>query len=313
MRFSSSALSFSLLCLLPGWAITTHSIKEFESDTQATATNTSFLFSPEASIKEAPTFLIQKKLSRKEKDGLKKQFKKINSGKSVRLMTEEELRTTADICLALQWYDQSLSYLKKLEKKTKNTTIAKNVKLEIADINFQEGNLKTAAKLYDDYINLYPGDKEKAAYAKYKGILSNFYCMLTKDRDQTTTHKTIALANAFLESNSTLFKKYTYDVQSIRSHCFTRLYEHDTTIFDFYLKKESFKAAEHRLSSMRNELLSKRPDLEPRFLECEIRMAQAQHDTPRVTRVSKELETRFPEEVRMAQAKKVIPNYVSRF
>jgi hypothetical protein len=42
-------------------------------------------------------------------------------------------------------------------------------------------------------------------------------------------------------------------------------------------------------------------------------MAHAQHDIPRVTRVTKELATRFPEEVRIAQAKQIIPNYVTRF
>jgi outer membrane assembly lipoprotein YfiO len=312
MRFSSSALSFVTLCALPFWVSATHSPQELEAHSaKQEAPHTTFLAT--SSIKEAPTFLLSKNLSRKEKDTLRKKLKKMMSGKVVRTMTEEELRTAADLCLSLQWYEQSLTYLKKIEKKTKNTTVAKNVKLEIADINFQEGNLKTAAKLYDDYINLYPGDKEKAAYAKYKGILSNFYCMLKKDRDQTATHKTIALADAFLESNSTLFRKYAYDVESIKNHCFTRLYEHDAVVFDFYLKKESFKAAENRLTSMRTLLLSKRPDLEPRFLECEIRIAQAQHDTPRITRVSKELASRFPEEVRVAQAKKIIPNYVTRF
>ena len=64
---------------------------------------------------------------------------------------------------------------------------------------------------------------------------------------------------------------------------------------------------------MRNSLLPKRPDLEPQFLECEIRIAQAQNDTPRVARISKELATRFPEEIRLAQAKKTVPNYVTRF
>ena len=237
MRFSFSALSFFALCALPFWSVATHSTKELESDSvRQDAPKTTFLAT--TSIKDAPTFLISKNLSRKEKDVFRKKLKKMTSGKVVKAMPEEELRAAADLCLSLQWYDQSLTYLKKLEKKTKNTTVAKNVKLEIADINFQEGNLKTAGKLYDDYINLYPGDKEKAAYAKYKGILSNFYCMLKKDCDQTATHKTIALADAFLESNSTLFKKYAYDVESIKNHCFTRLYEHDAVIFDFYVKKE---------------------------------------------------------------------------
>lgn len=314
MRFSSSVLSFFALCLVSHCSYATHSNKELESDTSLSippiGTN---IFSAEASIKQAPTLLTSKHLSRKEKGLLRKELKKLTN-KPIKTMTEVELRKAADICLDLQWYDQSLTYLKKLEKKaSKNTTTVKNIKLEIADITFQEGNLKSAAKLYDDYINLYPGDKEKAAYAKYKGILSNFYCMLQKDRDQTATHKTISLADAFLEGKSSLFKKYAYDVQAIKNHCFTRLYEHDVVVFDFYLKRESFKAAEKRLASMRKELLPKRPDLEPKFLECEIRMAQAQRDIPRVTRISQELATRFPEEVRIAQAARTPINYVTRF
>lgn len=313
MRFPVSVPRFFIVSLLfSTWSYATHSEKEQETETIVQAPHTQPVKAAQ-SIKEAPTFLTKKDLTRKERVALKKQYRQLTSGKVFKTLSESELRTVADICITLGWYDDALNFLKKLEKKTKNTTVVKNVKLEVADITFQEGNLKGAAKLYDEYINLYPGDKEKAAYAKYKGILSNFYSMLQQDRDQTTTHKTIALADAFLEGHTTTFKKYAYDVESIKYHCLTRLYEHDVVVFDFYLKKQSFKAAEKRLASMRGSLLPKRSDLEPKFLECEMRLAQAQHDQPRVMRVSQELNMRFPEEVRLAQAKKAIPNYVARF
>ena len=313
MRFLALVSRFFIVGLfIPAWTYTTHAEGEQQEPVtvaQAEAPKVSAV----QSIKEAPTFLTKKDITRKERIALKKQYRHLTSGKVLKGLSEPELRTVADISITLGWYDDALNFLKKLEKKTKNTTVVKNVKLEIADITFQEGNLKGAAKLYDEYINLYPGDKEKAAYAKYKGILSNFYSMLQQDRDQTATHKTIALADAFLEGNNTIFKKYAYDVESIKYHCQTQLYEHDVVVFDFYLKKQSFKAAEKRLASMRGSLLPKRSDLEPKFLECELRLAQAQRDEPRITRISQELTTRFPEEVRLAQAKKAIPNYVARF
>jgi|GEM_PF-3511480 len=312
MHFSvSQNRLFAMILLLPTLCLAIHSEKERESEIATPA--------PEApelrvqSIKEAPNFLAKTTLSRKERVALKRQFKNLTSGRATKSLSEAELRIAADICLSLGWYTDAEEYLKKLEKKTKSSTTIKNLKLEIADISFQEGNLKTAAKLYDEYINLYPGDKEKAAYAKYKGILSNFYSMLEEDRDQTATHKTIALADTFLEGNNTSFKRYAHDVSSIKHHCLTRLYEHDVVVFDFYVKKHSFKAAEKRLASMRQSLLPKRSDLEPKFLECEMRLAKAQHDEPRVMRVSQELANRFPEQVRLAQAKKSVPNFLTRF
>ncbi len=289
MKQTSLTAFLMALCSFPLLLTATHSDQELIPSTA------SLDLSSQSSLKNAPTHLKKQTLTRKERAAVRKEAKYFQR-RILKTLTEDELRRGADLCLALDWHHEALTYLEKLEKITKNTTTVKNVKLEIADINFQQGSLKTAGKLYDEYNNLYPGDKEKAAYAQYKGILSNFYCMLENDRDQTRTLKTISLADSFLEIKSSLFKKYAQDVRQIKTHCFTRLYEHNLNVFDFYLKRSSFKAAETRLASVRSTLLPQLPGIEPNLLKCEYRVAQAQKDTPRALKILAELSTRFPNE-----------------
>lgn len=305
MKHASFFIFLATLSTLPFYAHPTH------SDAETLSVN---LNNPKAALKTAPQYIKTQKLTGKERKLALAEAKKWQS-KYLKTFTEEDLRQAANTALSLEWNHEALTYLKKLEKVTKNTTIAQAVKLEIADINFGQGNLKTAATLYDEYASLYPGDKERAAYAQYKGILSNFYCMLENDRDQTKTLKTIALADSFLESKSTLFKKYAPDVMAIKNRCYTQLYEHDLNVFNFYFKRSSYKAADTRLASMKVKLLPYLPNVESNLLECEYKVAVAQKDTPRALKVTQELETRFPSTAatRMAEKTKPVTNYVNRF
>lgn len=309
MKFKHIFMFAATLCSYPYLILSTHSDQELLTDTPSPTQ-----FSLKSSLNNAPTLLKKNhSYTRPEKNSIRKEAKKFQS-RILKTLKEPELRHAANLCLALEWHDEALTYLKKLEKITKNTTVVKNVKLEIADITFEKGKLKEAGKLYDEYSSLYPGDKEKAAYAQYKGILSNFYCMLENDRDQTGTLKTISLADSFLESKSSLYKKYAQDVNSIKGHCFTRLYEHNLNVFEFYLKKDSYKAADTRLASIRTNLLPYLPHVEPSLLHCEYRVAQAQKDTLRAVKISEELASRFPNEAtRIAQTTTPARSYVTRF
>lgn len=304
---------FATLCFLSSRLIPTHSSAELIPSANTSPVLQIFNTSRESSITSAPHYLPKISYSRKEKDIIRKEAKKFQS-KILKTFTEPQLRRATDLCLALDWKDEAIRYLQKLEKVTKNTTVVKNVKLEIADITFLKGDLKDAGKLYDEYSSLYPGDKEKAAYAQYKGILSNYYCMLTNDRDQTRTLKTISLADSFLECKSSLFKKYAADVRSIKNNCFTHLYEHESNIFEFYFKKGSYKAAKTRLASMHTNLLPHLPQIEAPLLQYEYRIAQAEKDTPRALKIASDIATRFPQQTtRIAQQVAPIRNYVDRF
>lgn len=263
---------------------------------------------------DAPTTLklATKKLTKKEKDPYRKQLR-AHTKKVIRFMTETELKEAARLNIVLSDFDEALLYLRQLVKITQSITTAKNAKLEIADITFQMGNLKKAAEYYEEYISLYPGDKEKVAYASYKGLLSHFYSMLPADRDQTSTLKTINLAHSFLSNKSSLFfKTYLKDVENIKTVCFSRLWEHDVVVFEFHMKRGTVKAANVCLADAREKLLPQLPGLEPKILQCEYKVALAQNDTQRATRISHDLATRFPETVRVASVKKPT-NFATRF
>ena len=263
---------------------------------------------------QAPTFLDTKPLAHDEKKQLKKKLGLLTSGKIVKEMLEQDLREAANICLRLKEYDDVLTYLRQMIKITQSSTVVKTVKLEIADVYFQQGNLKIAAKLYEEYISLYPGDKKTAAYAEYKQLLSSNSLRLEDDRDQTMTLKTKILADLFLEKQGTFVKQYAPYVEAIKHDCNSQLYKHDVTVFDYYLKKKSFKAAEVRLDAIKTNFLSKRPDLEPEIVNCELRVAQAKNDSVKIAELSEKLAQKFPDYAgtQMAQGKKGKP-YISLF
>ncbi len=260
---------------------------------------------------QAPTFLNIKPIAHNEKKQLKKKLRSLTKGLMVKEMQEPALREAANISLTLKEYDDALIYLKQLSKTTQSSTVVKVVTLEIADVMFQNGDLKTAAKLYEEYVNLYPGDKKTAAYAEYKELLSNNALRAENDRDQTATLRTIKLADALSEKQGTFVKQYAPYVQAIKNDCVSQLYNHDVVVFDYYVKKKSFKAAELRLDNIKTNFLLKRPDLEPSILNCEIRFAQAKNDTIRVAQLSDDLVKRFPEQAtRVAQQTATI-DYIS--
>lgn len=252
-------------------------------------------------------------LKGKERKIVLKKYKVIDK-KPLKLMTEKELRNIADLALKLGWQDEAVKFLTRLMALLKSTIAIKNIKLEIADINFDRGALKLAAAGYEEFLKLYPGDK-KAEYAQYKGLLSHFYTMLSADRDQTPTFNTIKLADAFLEKSDT-YKQYNNDVKSIKERCYYALYDHEVTVFEYYMKKGSPKAAETRLVSLKNSYQGLLPDTQPKNLHMEYRVALAKGDAAGAEKVYQKLASLYPTYTQKlahnAPTKKLI-DYVSFF
>lgn len=253
------------------------------------------IFNVQAIEKEnAPlTFSIKSHdLKGPEKKIVLKKYRAIDK-KPLKLMTEKELRTIADLALQLGWQDEAVKFLTRLMTLLKSTVAIKNIKLEIADINFDRGALKLAAAGYDEFLKLYPGDK-KAEYAQYKGLLSNFYTMLSADRDQTPTLNTIKLADAFLAKND-VYKQFNNDVKAIKERCYYALYDHEVTVFEYYMNKGSFKAAETRLAALKKSYQSILPDTQPKNLHMEYRIAQAKNNPAEAEKIYQKLASLFPQ------------------
>src|SRR3989338_741431 len=237
-------------------------------------------------------FSYEKKPStKKEKSTVYKQFSLVTN-KPLKKMTETELRKASDLAISLDIYEEALRYLSRLLAETKNTRTAKELRLEISDINFERGALKLSAEGYLDFLKFYPGD-DHAEYAQYKGLLSNFYAISKADRDQTATYNTISLADSFL-AKSDVYKHYNDDVKQIRLSCYNRLYDHEVTVFEYYMKKGSTKAAETRLSALKKSYIKKLPNLEPAILHLEYRLAQAKNDTDTAKKIYYRLASNFP-------------------
>ncbi len=184
------------------------------------------------------------------------------------------------------------------------------LRIEIADLYFDLGKLEQAEKLYKEFVALYPNSPH-TEYALYKEILCRYYDILSCDRDQTITQETLVLTQRYL-SHSEVYKQYITDVQSIEKHCYNRLFEHELSIFDFYINKGNYKAAQKRLDAIKTKFDKRLIEQEQTILVAEIELAKLQKDTALVALKEAELIEKFPQTKSsiVAQAKKT---YVTLF
>lgn len=198
--------------------------------------------------------------------------------KPLKAMEQEQLRALADVCIALEYFEEAIKVLEKFILTSKNLLLVKEARLEIADLYFEQGFFKTAGERYTEFVKLYPADKY-VEYAQYKAILSFFECLPTSDRDQKVTEEVIAMADKLLEKNH----PFKDDIQQLRDFCYRKLYEHHEGIFTHYCKKGSYDAATKRLAQIQALFdESKLSDIELRTLKLDYQLAYAQHDTKKL-------------------------------
>ncbi|MGZ6251056.1 MAG: outer membrane protein assembly factor BamD [Candidatus Chromulinivorax sp.] len=137
-----------------------------------------------------------------------------------------------------------IELLERLIALSDNHAGVKQYKLELADIHYKTHHIEKAAACYEDFAVLYPGSQEHE-YVLYKAVACMFELSLEPDRDQTNTKKTITLIKEFLQhaKQQNLIDEANIMLQT----CHNRLYEHEVYVFNFYLKKKNFTAAQMRL------------------------------------------------------------------
>lgn len=189
-------------------------------------------------------------------------------------------------------FELACKYLEKmLHHKDLPDVDQKELMLEHADYLFNMGKLEKAATAYAEFSNLYPGDP-KIEYVDYRTILSNFYRTLDKERDQSATKKTVVLSDKFLQR--TIYKEHEAEVKNIKEQCCKKLIDHEFTVIDFYLQRNSFKAVRGRLDHIKKELLATIPQAEQRILLVECTIAEKQSDTETLKKKQAELILKFP-------------------
>ncbi len=142
--------------------------------------------------------------------------------------------------------------------------------IELADILFDQQRYDEAAKRYTEFTTAHPGDKH-LEYASYKAIVCASKKILSIDRDQSATEKTLELADAFLKR--TIFTTYKKEVEQIQQTCYQTLAQSDCNVAEFYLKYGNYQAAEQRLKSVRTQWIDKAPQITTKLATLEVELS----------------------------------------
>lgn len=209
-----------------------------------------------------------------QEEAKKRHVRMANASKHMTDLTFEELAQLKDAYLEQGDKEFAIKCIDRMIILSSEAQELKDLRIELADLHFDLGNLEQAETTYNDYINFYPGS-DLIEYATYKSILSAYYQTLEADRDQSKTHNALALAESFLNHES--FKEYADDVHTIKKHCITRAFESELQVYNFYMSQNKVKAAATRVEYMKEHFASS--TITPKIIMLEAEVALRQGNT----------------------------------
>ncbi len=212
--------------------------------------------------------------------------------KSPEEMKAEELKKTSLAFIEQKKGEDAIEHLEKLVVQYPEDSEISKYKLLLADEYLNDGKLESAHQMYNNFKDFYPAD-EKAEYATYKSILAKFYQTLKVDCDQTETQEAIKLCKNYL--NTPFMSEYKNDVIDIKNTCQQKLIDKEVYVYDYYLKRKKFDAANNRLKYLRNSFLKENPILEARLLYLEAKLADKKKDKDGVAEKLENLVNKYPE------------------
>jgi outer membrane assembly lipoprotein YfiO len=189
-------------------------------------------------------------------------------------MTYDELTVAKEKNKSAKNWDLVCKYLERMivmlpPDKNGNIDLKEKGKLiiELADTLFNQQKHDDASKWYTEFVEANPGN-DLCEYASYKAIICATKNILSIDRDQSPTEKTIELADAFLKRD--VFQKYKTEVEKIRQECYQTLAQSDCNVANFYITYGNYHAAQKRLELVRNEWFDKVPEVRPTIAQLEV-------------------------------------------
>jgi len=227
----------------------------------------------------------------------RREYEKGESVQMVQRLSYAELKTEKDRLAKNGDYYTTVRYIEQMIKKCNNPDELRALRLEFADTLFFIGKYDEAAQEYQQFMQLYPSST-KAPYAEYQSMDALCKQVLSPDRDQERAKNVVERATDFAKKmQRPEYKAYESRVTALADHCLRRLYESDTLHFYFYLNRNQFKAAQERLSDIKEKYLKYLPTLEPDMLELEYELAQARNDKKQACELLKTLNKKFPKHV----------------
>lgn len=179
--------------------------------------------------------------------------------------------------------------------------------LQMADIYYQQEEWTKAERAYNEFILLYPG-AARCDYAHCKAVECGFKLTLSYDRDQTKTQEVLTLAEQFLTEHPK--SEFLGQINELAYNCREKLLQSDVNVFDFYLKRNNFKAAQKRIDLITKEHGPKLPDAQPKALELTLQLAQAQNDQLKAWEIQLKLVDNFPNDAITKRLIKMTPDEI---
>ena len=188
-------------------------------------------------------------------------------------MSLSELLETKNQQIKSKNFDLAIKYLERAVTLCDDINMKAALIIELADILFKQQKYDEAAKWYNEFTVLYPGNAS-IEYASYRNVVCSSKKLLSYDRDQTPTEKTIELANKFL-SRGDIFTTYQEEIKKIRNECYNLLALSECDKAHFYIKQGNYSAAQNRLESIREQQLEKAPEIHHFLAQLEVDLAAA--------------------------------------
>ncbi len=230
------------------------------------------------------TTMSPKEYRRKLREKTRKQYALMS--KHPKNMSYDELKQAKDILLASDDKTHAPTYIERMIVMGNDLSELKDLRLEIADVYFDLGDLNKAESFYGEFVSLYPGSNA-IEYVEYKAILCSFYQTLTSEFDQSKTQQTIKLSQDFLNKKN--YRHYSIDVASVKKECMTTLFDSEVNIINFYINKNKLNSAQQRLAQLK-EKFSSLASVSPTILTLEYELAKKQGNKELVLEKQKSLE-----------------------
>jgi outer membrane assembly lipoprotein YfiO len=229
--------------------------------------------------------------------------------KSKEELTFEELKSNAQVALKNKKFQDAAEMLETIVARFSDRPDIAKYKLALAQLYYKEGRFPSSYELYNHYSQFYPGDIN-AEVAKYRAVMAKFNQTLRNDCDQTTTIETLQLCNEYLQNHN--YQKYVQKVKDIQYTCQNKLINKEIYVFNFYLKRGKYEAANNRIKHLEKEFLPNYKSLEAQLLYMKCQVAQKTKNIDTLKETLNKLSSDYPETryAQMAQTLTSSPKFI---
>jgi outer membrane protein assembly factor BamD len=195
---------------------------------------------------------------------------------SQRVESAEELASKGMEYFEDEDYEDALQTFTALKERYPYSRYAILAELKVADAHFHRQEYPEAVAAYEDFARLHPKN-EAVPYVFFQIGACHYEQLLSKDRDQTATHRAILAFDRLLKAHPN--SAYTDKAKEHITTCRELLAEHEMYVGRFYYKSKHFKAALGRfqrvLANFRDTLTTEElQQVEKMILACEERIIE---------------------------------------